>query len=330
MSGREPDSAASARGRWTDRIERFVEPTLTGLPNWRVVTWFPAIVALGGIILIVLQISGTSSGAYWATFGVGDDPQAVLGGPRMIRSDEWLVHQGWVVSQYRQGFPAVNGTFPGGMDATVAQELPAWEWSSLFRPHVWGYLFFGPGVGLAWQWWVPAFAAVTATYLFVVTLLPKRPLTAAFVACAFFFTPMFQWWYGPSTLWPAAWAMLAMAGTTWMLRTDRLAARIAWAAVIGWLGVTVAISLYVPFLLPAFLVFLAYFIGSVVQAATGAQGFRGTVRRILPLIIAGVAAVGTFVVWLLTRLDTITALFSTVYPGQRSESTGSCSRRTRT
>ena len=302
----------------------FVEPRASGLPNWRVVTWFPALIALGAILLIVLNISGTSSGAHWMSFGSGDDPRRLLGGPRPIRSDEWLVQQGWIVSQVQQGFPVFNHTLPGGMDTTVLNELPNWDWSTLFRPHMWGYLFFGLDAGTAWQWWVPALGLVSGCYLLAVTLMPRRAMTAAVVAAAVFFSPIFQWWYGPNALWPAAWSLLAMAGTIWVLRDARPWVRVVWACLLGWLAVTMAIGLYVPFMLPSVLVFVFFFIGAVLQELLPWR--RGALLalagRVAPLAIAGVGAIAITGVWVVTRLGTIDAIGSTVYPGQRSDPTG--------
>lgn len=314
---------ASGQTSFRSRWNRFVEPAVTGLPTWRVMAWFPAIVALGALVLIALGISGTSSGAYWLEFGEGVDPDAVLGGPRLIRSDEWLVNQSWIISQAQQGYPSVNGTFPGGMDATVGMELPAWDWATLFRPHLWGHLLFGPEYGTAWQWWIPALGLVAGSYLFVVTVLPRRPMTAALIACAVYFSPIFQWWFGPNALWPTAWALLATTATIWMLREPRLWVRVAWAVVVGWLAVTAALGLYVPFLVPPVLIFLALFVGLVIgERPWGRERGGRTVRALAPLLIAGLAALAVVLVWVATRLPSFAAIGSTVYPGARSDPSG--------
>lgn len=317
---------ASGQTSFRSRWNRFVEPAVTGLPTWRVLTWFPAIVAIGALVLIALGISGTSSGAYWLEFGEGVDPDAVLGGPRLIRSDEWLVNQSWIISQAQQGYPSVNGTFPGGMDATVGMELPAWDWVTLFRPHLWGHLLFGPEIGTAWQWWIPALGLVAAVYLFVVTILPRRPITAALIACVVYFSPIFQWWYGPNALWPTAWALLATTATIWMLRDPRLRVRIAWAVVVGWLAVTAAIGLYVPFLVPPVLMFVGLFLGLVLARRPWGARFRPTVRALAPLLLAGVAAIAVVLVWVATRLSSFAAIGETVYPGARSDPSGALLR----
>lgn len=311
------------RERVGSSYARFVAPRPNGLPNWRVVSWFPLFIILGGAVLIALTISGTSSGAHWMVFGTGTDPRLLLGGPRPIRQDEWLVQQSWIASQAAQGFPIINHTFPGGMNSTLVFELPNWDWSSFFRPHMWGFLFFGLDVGEAWQWWIPAMGLVSGTYLLVVTLLPKRAITAAVIACAVFFTPIFQWWYGPNALWPAAWSLLAMAGTVWILRDSRLWVRVVWSAVLGWLAVTMAIGLYVPFIVPSALVFVFFFIGAVINERPWRRGaLKALLKQLAPLIIAGIAAGTVLGVWVLTRLPAFAAESGTVYPGARSDPTG--------
>lgn len=312
---------------WSDRITeryiRFSTPTASGLPNWRVVAWFPVLAALGVLVLVVLHISGTSSGAHWVLLGTGEDPRLIAGTPRGIRSDEWLVQQSWVVSQSNTGYGDINPTFPGGSDMVLLNELPSWHWSSLFRPHLWGYLLFGLDAGVAWHWWVPALALVSGTYLFVVTMLPRRPLTAAFFAVGIYFTPLLQWFYTPSSVWPVAWTMIALAGTVWILVDPRRWVRVTWSAVIGYFAVTMAMGLYVPFMLPGVYVFIAFALGYTLRARPwtdgGARSFLG---RIAPFVAAGVAAAVVTVIWVASRWQAVDAIASTTYPGQRTLKTG--------
>ena len=311
------------RSRVGDRYLSFVAVTANGLPNWRVVTWFPLLALAGVVLLIVLHWSGSSSGQYWYTLGTGDDPRTIFGSPKAIRSDEWLVQQSWVVSQSNTGWGATNPTFPGGSDMTLLNELPSWHWSSLFRPHLWGYLLFGLDAGVAWHWWVPALALVTGCYLFLVTMLPRRPLTAAFIAVATYFTPLLQWFYTPSSVWPVAWALLALAGTIWIIKDPRLWVRVTWSAVLGYLAVTMAMGLYVPFIIPGLYVVVAFGIGMALRVRPwGELGWRGFLKRLLPLGIAAAATVIVTLLWVWSRWSTFVAIQSTVYPGHRSGRTG--------
>jgi len=323
MAGPWEIAGRTRRQRIADSYAFFVAPRPSGLPNWKVVTWFPALVGFLGTLLISFGISGTSSGSHWANFGTGDDPRLLLGGPRPIRSDEWLVSQSWISSQAQQGFPAQNHTLPGGMDATVLNELPNWDWSTLFRPHEWGFLFFGLDIGTAWQWWLPAIGLVVGAYLLMVTLMPKRSITAAVVATAVFFSPIYQWWFGANSLWPAAWSLLAMAGTLWILRDRRRWVRIVWSVLLGWLGVTTVIGLYVPFMLTPLLVFVFFFIGAVLQERPWSrESAKRVFGRLAPLLIAGALAGVVVLTWVRTRIGTFDAIQATIYPGARSDPSG--------
>ena len=298
------------------------EPRASGLPNVLVLSAFPVVVALAFAVLVILGVSGTSSGVFWQSFGSGSDPDLLAGTPRAIRSDEWLVQSGWILSQAAQGFPAVNQALPGGMDATVQNDLPSWDWSSLFRPHVWGFLLFPLEQGMAVRWWGPAAAALVATHAFVVTVLPRRPVTAAVLATALLFSPVLQWWFLPTTLWPVAWAFTTCTAVIWCLRGRRRSPRIAWAAASGYLMVTMAMSIYVPYMVPAAYVVLFVVAGAVVQALRSGADRRALVRRAVPVVLAVLAAVGVLVAWVLTRLPTVEAVLGTVYPGARLEPTG--------
>lgn len=315
--------ASDLRSRVYRRYILITTPTNSGLPNWRVVTWFPALAALGTLILVVLHISGTSSGYHWFALGTGDDPRLILGSPKGIRSDEWLVQQSWVVSQSNTGYGATNPTFPGGSDMTLLNELPSWHWSSLFRPHLWGYLFFGLDAGIAWHWWLPALGLVSGCYLFVVAMLPRRPITAALFAVGIFFTPILQWFYTPSSIWPVAWTCLTLAGVVWIIVDKRRWVRVTWSVIIGYFSVTMAMGLYIPFIIPGIYVVVAFAIGYALRMRPWKEiGVRTFVGRITPLLIAGLLAIVITGAWVVSRWPGFEAIQSTVYPGERRLATG--------
>ena len=304
-------------------VSRIIQPSRFGLPNLVVSLWFPALLLVVFILLVVFGVSGSSTGVYWSYFGTGQDPALLLGEPRPIRSDEWLVQSSWVMSQYQQGFGTFNQTLPGGMDATVQNDLPTLDWSTIFRPHLLGFLALPLDQGMAVRWWLPAFVMVGACYSFVVSLLPKHPLSAALLSAALFLTPVIQWWFLPTTIWPVALAFLAMTGIVWTLRHPAKWVRVVWAAAIAYVAVATAMSIYAPFIVPASLVVVFFLIGfSLSESRDQGLPFRTVLVRLAPLIAAGVGAAVVLGLWIATRLDTIRALFGTVYPGQRFEKTG--------
>lgn len=298
-------------------------PRTTGLPNWRVIAWFPVLLAVVFIVLVSLQISGTSSGVHWMLLEHGTDPRLIYGTPRTIRSDEFLTQQSWLIAQARHNFPTVNPIFPGGVDMTVLNELPSWDLSSLFRADVWGHLLLGVNYGVAWEWWLPTIGMISGCYVFMVTISPRRPITAALISIALFFMPFVQWWFGPSTMWPIGWSLFAMAGFIWQLREPRRWVRRLFAGIVGYFAVSMAMGLYVPFMIPGLVVFVFFAVGYLVREKPWAHGgLRATTSALLPYVVAGVAAAVITATWAFAHLSTFNALFSAVYPGQRAEPTG--------
>lgn len=313
--------------RIRDWYRTVVKPAPDGLPNARVI--FVPLLILAAVLvgLVSLGITGSSTGVLQPSFEVGHDPNLLANTPKAIRSDEWYVQTSWTISQVQQGLPIDNQAFPGGMDATVQHDLPTWDWSMVFRPHLLGFWFLPLDNAMALKWWLPGFALIAAVYLFAVLLLPRRPIAAAMFAVAFFCSPFFQWWYLSITFYPVAWALLVMAATVWMLRRPRGPGRWVFAALAGYFTVTVGTGIYVPFIVPAVYVALGFVAGATLTRQTSpSQRLAARVRAIVPLLFGGAAGVAIMALWLLTRWQTIQAFTATVYPGERLTATGSGDR----
>lgn len=305
--------------RWHGRIST---PGTDGLPRVRVLLAFPAFLVLLGIVLVALGINGTSSGAFHPSFATGSDPDLIAGEPRAIRSDEWNIYTSWSIAQVEQGLPERSETFPGGMDTAVPQDLPRRDWSVAFRPHLLGYLALDLDQAAAWKWWVPALALIAATYCFTLTLLPRRPGMAVAIAVGFFFSPFFQWWFLPGTHWPVVWGLTTMTAVVWALARRSWRSRVVWAAVVAYLTVVMAMSLYAPFIVPVALVVPLYTLGVLLAAVRGGEPVRAVLPRLLPILGAAVVAAAVTLVWLATKSEAVAAFLGTQYPGERLTPTG--------
>lgn len=307
----------SIRDRWALALT----PTASGLPSAAVLGGGLALLALVFVILVATSINGTSSGAFFSLVHSGSDPALLFGRPNLIRTDEWNVQTVWAITQFEQGLPAVNETFPGGMDTSLPQDLPRVDWTVLFRPHLWAFMVMDIGHAQAWKWWLPVFSLAAAAYSFVVSLMPRRPATSMMLAIAMAASPFFAWWLLQTTLWPVAWGFAVLTAVLWALRSTSRTARWTWAALVGYLTVVTAMGIYVPFIVPVALVALAVAVG---LAAEGARklGWRRVMSRAVPILAAGATAGVVLVVWLITRWQTVGAFLSTAYPGERLEVTG--------
>ncbi|WBM79487.1 hypothetical protein KIV56_14265 [Cryobacterium breve] len=297
-------------------------PAGDGLPRMRVLLAFPALLLLVGIVLVAFDVSGTSSGVFHSQIAYGKDPALVLGTPQATRSDEWNVQTVWAIAAVQQGLPTINESFPGGMDTTLPQDLPRIDWTVAFRPHLWGFMLLDIGRAIAFKWWLPGLALAAAAYVFVVTVLPRRPLVAGLLAVGFLFSPFFQWWYLTTTLYPAVWALTTMTALVWAFKRDSRRSRWAWAAVVAYITVMMATGIYVPFIVPAVLVVIFFAVGLLLEQRGLGNRWRSTLARTVPVLSAGVAASMVTGVWLLTKITTVEAFLGTAYPGHRSTPTG--------
>lgn len=306
-----------------DSYRRFIRVGPSNLPRKRVLLALPALLLLVGVILVGLQLNGTSSGAYYSQVHTGSDPDLIAGTPEGIRSDEWNVGIPWTIAQVQQGLPDRTGTFPGGMDAEIPFALPHRQPSLFFEPQSWGFLVGDVGFGTAWKWWLPGLSLIAASYVFLVTVIPRRPGVSAVVAVGFFFSPFFQWWYQTSTLWPVTWGAITLAALVWASRSNSTLARWLWAIPVAYSTAVMAFTIYAPFIIPVVLVVLFFGIGLVVQSLRAGMRVRELFMRLLPVLLGGIAGAVATAIWLATKAATVAGLLGTVYPGARLTPTGS-------
>ena len=305
------------------RYERFTVPRADNLPTRRVLLAFPAIVLLFGVIVVSFAINGTSSGEMYGKVFAGKDPALIAGQPEIIRSDEWYVNTAWSISQVQQGLPETNHTMPGGMDAALPHDLPRADWSVIFRPQLWGYLFLDVNHATAFKWWIAALTFIAAAYMFLVTVLPRRPVMAAALATGFFFSPFFQWWFQTVIFWPLAWAFVTLTAMLWAVRARTGHSRWIWAVFVAFLTVIMAMGIYAPFIVPVVLLVALFAIGLVIEEKRSGHSWRTLFLHAAPILAAGVTGGVVTLLWLRSKQKVLDGFLATSYPGQRLTETGS-------
>ena len=311
---------AQLRGKYVE----FVRPTKLGLPNWKVLLFPLVALFVPFILLVVFGITGSSTGYLRSFFETGDDPKLLFGFPKGIRSDEWLVHSGWVISQVQQGLPALNMSLFGGVETAFLQELPTYDWTMIFRPQLWGFFFLPFDQAVAIKWWLPIFQMMAAGFFLFVSLAPKRPLSALILAVAFAFNPFIQWWFSSNTVLPIAFSFFAVAAVVWCIRGSRRSIRWILGALLGYSFFGMAMGLYVPFILPAALPGLALSLGILFDRGAGMRSIRLSRKfvSVIPLFAGLAAGMVLFAFWMASHWDLVEGFSSTVYPGARKVLTG--------
>ena len=285
-------------------------------------TWlvFPLLILLVTVVLGSVEVSGSSTALLARP---GDDGGLLAGRARPVRTDEWFVRTPLLARQVALDLPEHDVIGVGEHDMTVGNDLPTRGWEVLVRPHTLPYHAFGFPRAFAFEWWT-VYLALPAIGLYLLALaLGVRPMTASLIALIVVLSPVVQWWTVPMTGTTIGYACLAGAALVTAARARRLYGRIALAALGGWLGACLVLTLYPPWAVP-----MGLLVGSVAIAAVAITLPPPGERRAwwLGLLVAGgvagVAAAALLVAFFVAHRDAIDALANSIYPGRRRSAGG--------
>ncbi|GEK21647.1 DUF7657 domain-containing protein [Cellulomonas xylanilytica] len=297
-------------------LDRALSPlrTLNGLRlRWQVLIGVAAYL-LALAVLVVTTINGSSSGAFYRDFYGGQDPRLLLGGPRGLRSDEWMVTTPLLIGQIEQGMPRFSRVIPGGLDVSVLFDVPYRDVWAVFRPQNLGFGVLPLDNAFALRWWLPLVALGIAVHTLVVVVW-RKPLAALAVSVAFAFSPFTQWWFGAGTFWPLTFAVMVCLSVVVAVRVARPWVHWVTAGLTAYVAVVAAMTMYPPFLVPAALVAAAFVLGTLVDARHLA--WRTRLLRLVPLLVGGAVAGVLLVLFLTSHAATLDDITSTEYPGDR-------------
>ncbi|NJN45607.1 MAG: hypothetical protein HC808_02945 [Candidatus Competibacteraceae bacterium] len=238
--------------------------------------------------------------------GVVDDG-LVLGSPRPIRSDEWVVFTPYIQAVVNNGFERYNETSIYHEDFRNFNSLPLWDWALLFKPQYWMFFISNPA------------HAFSFSHVFLIGL---------FLIGYYYLLQSF----GFSSLWSAGGSLLLFFTgyvQTWLTTTGPLLAYFPWV-------VLVFISNYRPTIKIALLTYVltVFLLSHLYASFIASLFFAGAVtliafcpkeisfKNIFVSLVAG--SFSLLLVWLY-YIDVIPLMTNTIYPGQRVISGGTVS-----
>jgi hypothetical protein len=125
-------------------------------------------------------------------YGDRKDHNLILGQPRAIRSDEWLVYTPKLISSIKNNFSPANQNMGLG-ENFVAQGFPVKHWRVIFHPNQWFFFFLPLEQAFSAYWWFLSVLMILGVY-FLFLILTKNIFISIFSSIIFFFTPFNQWW----------------------------------------------------------------------------------------------------------------------------------------
>ncbi len=268
------------------------------------------------IILVLGKFHGSSYGM-WDAYIEPNNPVSsltpLIGEPRSIRSDEWLVNSSYVQSQIETGFHYFNPVMRH-IDTDVFATVPAPLNSILVitKPFLIGYLLFGRDYGMAFYWWGRLIVLFLVTYeLF--KILKKDKLPSLLGAILVTFSPAIFWWYSQYLVEQLIGGSLAIIMFYHFLRANK------WQKGLYALLIGLGFSIFLFTLYPAWLVPLGFFylILAIYLLYDYYRSQKFHLRDLLPLTITIVFVLILLIVFFHNSYDTYKILMNTVYPGQR-------------
>jgi len=281
------------------------------------VAFFPIVVTVLFVLLVGADVNGSSIGILHA--GSRHDPALIAGTPRGIRADEYAITTPLAVSDVRQGFPAKPLV---GMTETeqtaIPHGAPTKQWSEVFKPHDWGYLFLGAARGLAVHWWLPYLLALLGVYWLLLSL-GFDALTSAALSTATTMTPYNAWWTAPSSVMVVGYATVAAAACCRAISATTPRGRLAYGAAAGAATTALVLTLYPPWVLSVGLVAAAAVVGYAFDARPRLRALVLPVAAFLVVLIPSVTG------WYLQNRAAIKVITATYYPGHRLSKAGEAS-----
>lgn len=239
----------------------------------------------------------------------------IIGSPRPIRSDEWLVQTPFYLSQVKTGNHFTNKSYQvSGQNMMLAYNVSSWHISTIGKPFNWGFLFLGASRGLSWYWSFKIIAMLLLAYEFAMILTSKRKLLSAVSSFWITFTPTVQWWFMQHLGDVVFFSLLIMVSIYHYFNSEKKVFKILMA-----INLIVALIGFPLIIYPAFQVPFAY----IILLFTVIQFFKALRNKKVKLFDVIVIALTLFVSLMIDALtiyqswDAISATLHTVYPGKR-------------
>ena len=287
------------------------------------IKWRYLIALVVFVFCVALGLHGSSIAEYNKMFNYSESYNAkgiILGESRAVRSDEWLVHTPYYMSQQYNNFEKDSHMMSlEGQDMIVGYNAPVADVTAIAKPFTWGYFLFGDERGLSWYWCSKLILLMLVTFELCLIVTKGNKKVSLLGMLMISFAPAVQWWFVPHMVDVFFWGMavLVLAYHFFMARGWW---QVLWMVLLPLAVVTFVLALFPSLQVAVGLAMLALFIGLMLRDKKKVTFKKKDIWRIVVMVIFVVVVLGYTIG---TSWDAIMALLNTVYPGSRVELGGS-------
>ncbi len=275
------------------------------------------------LFVMIFKYSGSSIVNFNGLIQPNNDDKnfhEVLGMSRMIRTDEWATSTTYLLSQ-TQGEDKFN-YFADKLRGTKTDMFtlinsPVYDILMLGKPFQLAFLLFGNEAGLSFYWYARIVAMMLGSYELCLILSNKKKKISLCGMLVITFSSAVQWWYCMDTL---IWGQIILVLVNKFMIVNSKKKKYLCA-----LGLVPSVLAYVFVLYPAWqvsfaYVFLALAIWIIIKNFK--EGYKLTIHDVVVTLLTIVCIIALLGRWYLLSKDTIQAVSSTDYPGDRCETGG--------
>lgn len=272
------------------------------------------------ILVMIFKLSGSSIINFNEQFQTESDDNrfhALLGIPRMVRTDEWASSTLYILSQnvgskqLSYFSDKLRGTTT---DMFTLVNSPVLDILMIGKPFQIMFLLLGNDYGLSFYWYIRLVCMLLGSFEMCMIITNKKKRISACGMLMITFSAATQWWYCMDSL---IWGQIILLLLNKFMETDNRKLKYACA-----FGEVVAITSYIFILYPAWqvsfaYVFLALFIWILIKNFK--NGYRLNLHDNITILATFMCVAGLVARWLIKSSDVIYATMNTDYPGKRRE-----------
>lgn len=281
------------------------------------IKWRYLIALVVFIFCVAFKVHGSSINEYNKLFDNYDGYKSeslILGKSRAIRSDEWLVHAPYYMSQYYNDYEKDSDMMSlGGQDMIIGYNAPVKDVTLIAKPFDWGYVMLGNEYGLSWYWCSKLILLVLVGFEACMIVTKKNKKIALLGSIMIAFAPAVQWWFVPHVVDVFFWGM-AVFVLAYHFFTSEKGLRILWMVLLPLAVISFVLALFPSLQISVGLVMLALFVACMVRDKKEITFKKKDIWRIVVVAVFAILVLG-YAIW--TSKDAIVTLYSTVYPGKR-------------
>ena len=294
-----------------NRIIRKLEAGVLFCIKWR---YLIALIVF--VLCVALNLHGSSIGLYDEMFLDDNDAgrSVLIGKSHAIRSDEWLVHTPYYMSQEYNDFGRESHMMSlGGQDMIIGYNAPVADITMIAKPFTWGYFLLGNEYGLSWYWCSKLILLILVSFELCMIVTRKNKKVSLLGTLMLVFAPTVQWWFVPHMVdvffWGMAVFVLAyhffMAKKWW---------RLLFAVLLCLSMITFVLALFPSLQLPVGLLMLVLFVVAMIRDKEDIAFRKSDAWQIVLMAVFVLGVLG-YTIWM--SKDALSALNDTVYPGHR-------------